>query len=147
RHPRPPPRLASSGLFRSPRREMPREGVRVERREVESPGGLVDQLRRVGARVVVQLIVDPLHGLLDRRFAGAHRVGSWLTAALLAGGWPQYIARFCRVPTVHDWLAPVPANWRLTRARGRPKWLACTFRSIATRRSRSRGRSRPTSSA
>jgi len=49
------------------------EEVRVERRQVEAPRGVVHELDAVGRGVVAELIVDPLHRLLDRRFACRHR--------------------------------------------------------------------------
>src|SRR5439155_20955899 len=53
--------------------EVAEEEVRVEGRQVEAPRGLVDELDAVGPGVVLELIVDPLDRLLDRRFACRHR--------------------------------------------------------------------------
>src|SRR3989442_4507840 len=51
---------------------MGEQELLVERRQVELPAGLVDELRAIGFRIVEKPVLDPPHGLLDRRFALSH---------------------------------------------------------------------------
>jgi hypothetical protein len=48
--------------------EVTHEEVLVERREIESAAGFVDQLQPIRVWTIVQLLVDPLDGLSHRRF-------------------------------------------------------------------------------
>src|SRR2546426_8326789 len=48
---------------------MTEQEVRVERREIEAARRFVDELDAIRAGIVDELVVDPLHGLLDGRLA------------------------------------------------------------------------------
>src|SRR6266542_1242152 len=56
--------------------EVAHQEILVERREVEAAAGFVHELHAVRVRVVVDLLVDPLDGLLDRGFADGHDASS-----------------------------------------------------------------------
>src|SRR5207249_5646941 len=59
-------------LLRRPLGEVTEQEVGVERRQIEAPRRLVDELHPVHAGIVMELIVDPPHGLLDGRFPCSH---------------------------------------------------------------------------
>lgn len=64
---------------------MPKEKFGVEGREVEAARRLVDQAHPVGARVVAQLIVEPRHRLLDRRFTSGHALHLQVAGSVARG--------------------------------------------------------------
>src|SRR5215467_12259394 len=63
---------APRSCLRRPLGEMAVQELFVERREIEAPRRLVDELHPIHAGVVPELLLDPLHGLLDRRLTCRH---------------------------------------------------------------------------
>jgi hypothetical protein len=51
---------------------MTHEEVRVQRGKIEAAASFVDELHAIRVGIVVQLLIEPLDGLLDWGFADGH---------------------------------------------------------------------------